>query len=180
VPFYGVDKNPWLKKEEPVPPLKIAEVEALPDRELEYSQTVSGGERPESGVELIDATETGLGSLHVRNGTSLDAVLILYQGEVPGRAAYVRATDAATIPKIAAGTYIARFTSGKWWNGAEFLNEVTFSEFERPLVFDETREREGIRYSDFKLTLDSVIGGNARTRPTSPFKLSKQIRLDGR
>jgi hypothetical protein len=36
-------------------------------------------------------------------------------------------------------------------------------------------EENGIAYSDFKLTLNRVIGGNAKTRRTPRFKLSKQI-----
>jgi hypothetical protein len=62
-------------------------------------------------------------------------------------------------------------------NGEEFLHEATFSEFERPLVFAETPEKEGTSYSEFTLTLNRVIGGNARTRGAQRFKLSKQIPL---
>lgn len=164
----------------PLVPLAPGQDERLRPPELVYAQTVPGVERPESGAELIVTAETGLGSLNVRNGTNPDAVVILYQGDVQRRAAYIRASNAAAIPKVAAGTYNVRFTSGRWWNGEEFLKEATFSEFERPLVFAETQEEDGIAYSDFKLTLNRVIGGNARTRPTPPFKLSKQIPLEGR
>jgi hypothetical protein len=158
----------------------IAKAEPRPVYEAVYAETVRGVERPESGAELIVAAETGLGSLNVKNGTSPDAVVILYQGDVQRRAAYVRASDAAAIPKVAAGTYSVRFTSGRSWNGEEFLNEAIFSEFERPLVFAETEKEDGIIFSNFTLTLNPVVGGKERTRQTPKFKLSKQMPLEGR
>lgn len=145
-----------------------------------YSQTVPGVERPDSGVELIGGSDTGLGTLNVRNGTSRDAVVVLYEGDLQRRAVYIWAGSVAAIPRVAAGSYTARFTSGAWWNGEEFLKETTFLEFERPLVFEERPETDGIAYSDFDLTLQRVVGGNARTRSTAPFKLSHQVPLEGR
>lgn len=143
-----------------------------------YSQTAPGVERPVSGVELIGgASDTGLGTLNVRNGTGRDAVVVMFQGDRQRRAIYIWADSAAAIPKVAAGSYTARFTSGAWWNGEEFLKDTTYLEFQRPLVFEETRENDGIAYSDFDLTLQPVVGGNARTRSTAPFKLS--VPLEG-
>lgn len=164
----------------PFDPSKPFRIEAKAPAVVVYSQTVPGVERPDSGVDLIGGSYTGLGTLNVRNGTSRDAVVVVYQGDLQRRAVYIWAGSAAAIPKVAAGSYTVRFTSGAWWNGEEFLKETTFLEFERPLVFAEQPETDGIAYSDFDLTLQRVVGGNARTRSIAPFKLSNQVPLEGR
>jgi hypothetical protein len=177
---YGGVVEPPAAPAPPFDPFKPFRIAARAPAVAVYSQTVPGVERPDSGVELIGGSDTGLGTLNVRNGTSRDAVVVVYQGDLQRRAVYIWAGSAAAIPKVAAGSYTARFTSGAWWNGEEFLKETTFLEFERPLVFAEKPETDGIAYSDFDLTLQRIVGGNARTRSTAPFKLSKQVPLEGR
>src|SRR4029078_195971 len=110
------------------PPLGIVRTEDIRERE----QTTADVRRPESGDELLIATETGLGSLKVRNGTSPDAVVVLCEGDLQRRAVYIREHDVATLPKIARGSYVLRFVSGKSWNGSEFLTSASYSEFDRP------------------------------------------------
>jgi hypothetical protein len=158
----------------------VAPAPESPPLTIEYSQTVPGVERPESGVALMRGSDTGLGTLNVRNGTGRDAVVVMFEMDLQRRAVYIRTGTTAAIPRVAPGSYTVRFTSGAWWNGEEFLKETTFLEFDRPVVFEETSKADGIQYSDFDLTLQAVIGGNVRTSSTPPFRLLKDVFLQGR
>lgn len=134
--------------------------------------------RPGSGSQTADSPERGLGAFHVRNSTGRDAVVVLMQGDAQKRAVYVRDGERATIARVAVGAYEIRFATGRWWDGTEFRKDGRYQEFDRAAVFDEKPGEQGTTYSEFEVSLQPVVGGNARTRSITPFKLSGEVVLE--
>ncbi len=138
--------------------------------------------RPISGTELGGKHQRGLGSLKISNGTGLDAVATLNDDTVsttPRLAIFVRNGESATIASVPIGTYRLRFQFGTTWLQRErkFCLLQGKSEFDKPLDFSETKyETEdgyGTRYATHMVTLNPVLGGNAKTHalPDTPIEL---------
>ena len=124
---------------------------------------------PPNGTILYrDGRQTGLSELSIDNGTKHDAVVGLIG---PGRErhvwVYVHARHAATIRRIAPGTYRVHFKLGTGWLGREFAEREGDFEFVDPLEFrEETHETEEGRrstYATWSVSLHPVVGGTART-----------------
>jgi hypothetical protein len=122
---------------------------------------------PVTGEQFTADNRTGHGVLTIDNGTGTDAVVALYDSTLQRtvRRFYVRAGDKAEIGGISPGTYSIRFAFGNGYSRSalRFCNIVGASEFDRPVDFTETRDDQGIRYSEKRLTLHKVAHGNART-----------------
>ena len=68
--------------------------------------------------------------------------------------------------RIPQGTYRLAYTTGLNWveSNDAFSWQPTYDEFERTLDYDEQRDSEGVKYHTVRVTLNSVLFGNVRTR----------------
>mgnify|MGYP001582186993 FL=1 len=111
----------------------------------------------------------GYGELNIKNGTNNDAVAKLVVGSSSIFSVYIKANSTYTIKDISDGNYRLYFALGKDW---DTTNKV-FLQNPHPTKFDEifdfyTRvtydgNYENTRYGAYEVTLNSVLGGNART-----------------
>jgi hypothetical protein len=106
----------------------------------------------------------------VDNGRSEDAVLTLVRGKTKGTSFYIRKGRKATINGVPDGTYRLYFTGGTDWDRSRrtFTRNCAFKRFEKTVRFSTTRTATSIRYSVWNVTLNAIIGGNARTNDVDP------------
>jgi curved DNA-binding protein CbpA len=151
----------------------------LPTKTIDpcLASSFAWGQRPSNGHESeYDQTVRGYSKLTVVNGNSDDAALILSSSavETPDRLVYVRAEMEATISEIPPGRYRVKFQIGKHWDSdAEiFRCPLATSMFDHEETFEEKKTETdadlSVQYSDVKLTLHKVVGGNAPTTPIDP------------
>ena len=113
----------------------------------------------------------GRGVLRISNGTSSDAIAKLVDSATnkTRRLVYIQAFSDGTIKGIDTGDYMLKFSLGTGYvkNEERFLYSQSYSKFDDILDFQEYRTDDGIRWNEFEVTLNPVIGGNARTSPIS-------------
>jgi len=118
-------------------------------------------ERPPTGARIGSSVGNhGRYKLVVRNGTSHDAVVRLYD-IITRRSAqmvYVRAGESYTIRKIEFGVYGLRFAGGTGWvpKCREFAKEPRYAQFRDTLAFDL------IDVEGYEVTLNPVPEGTAK------------------
>ncbi len=85
------------------------------------------------------------------------------------RLVYIQASSVATIRNIQQGNYVLKFSLGTGYDrsAGKFTKAQSFSRFDEILVFYETRVGNSIRWKDFEVTLNPIVGGNASTTPIS-------------
>jgi ribosomal protein L37AE/L43A len=134
------------------------------------SKTVTKQNRtlPSSTV-ITSPAQSGRGSLEVSNGTSRDAYIKLVAPSSSQLVAafYVKSNSTFTLQGIPDGVYQVLFVLGEDWDSKTrtFTTNASFSRFDRSLNFVTTRQTNSTRYTIFKLTLHSVVGGDATTSP---------------
>jgi hypothetical protein len=115
--------------------------------------------------------------LRISNGTTSDAIAKLVDSVTnkTRRLVYIRASSDATISNIGAGDCILKFCLGTGYdpNEGKFLYSLSFERFDDVLDFREYETYDGIRWKEFEVTLNPVIGGNARTSPISAADFEK-------
>lgn len=108
----------------------------------------------------------------MKNGTGYDAAVRLV-GLATGntlRFFYVRTGESYSVGKLEPGSYWLRFATGNdWFSGCkEFLEDATYSEFEKPLVFkvgaDQDQDEIRVWATNAEVTLNPVLFGNAKIR----------------
>jgi len=118
-----------------------------------------------------DFGTNGHGTLEVHNGTSVDAVVRLYDAATCETIRWfsVQPNGSAKMTQIPEGTYSLAYTTGLDWIDSQdaFRWHPSYSQFERTLQYTERRDSEGVEYHDISITLHPVVGGNVRTRPIS-------------
>jgi hypothetical protein len=145
---------------EPTPPKPRRTIPSQVPQEgssLEQEPSLPNGARiaPDIGTD-------GHGELKVDNGTAEDAEIILYNVErdEKSRDQNVRAHNLLQMTGIPIGTYELKYRLGP-----------SYYRFERSLNYTEERTRgeDGVwvNYHQIGVTLHSVVGGNARTKPIS-------------
>lgn len=113
----------------------------------------------------------GLGQLEINNGTNLDAIakLVIPSANRSVFTVYIRANSIYRISNVSDGSYRLFFSLGNDWdkNMRAFTVNSSYEVFEENFDFTTTRYREGSyirsRYSTFRVTLNPVIGGRAKT-----------------
>ncbi len=104
----------------------------------------------------------GAGNLTIVNGNSSDFAVVVTNSDpkAPQATIYVQANSEATLSGIA-GTYFVYLKSGTDWDDATltFTRDRDFSKFDDP--FDAG--------SDWEITLQPSIGGNASTSDVPAF-----------
>jgi hypothetical protein len=145
---------------EPTPPKPKKTIPSQVPQEgssLEKKPSLPNGARiaPDIGTD-------GRGELKVDNGTTEDAEIILYNVErdEKSRDQNVTAHNVLQIAGIPVGIYELKYKLGS-----------SYYKFERSLNYTEERTRgeDGVwvNYHQIGVTLHSVVGGNARTKPIS-------------
>ena len=149
----------WTIVGEETPP---ASAQPADPRPTEYKSLPSGTRIEE------DSGTSGHGKLAVENGTSEDAVARLSDATTDQtvRWFFVKAHSSAHMLRIPQGTYRLAYTTGLNWveSNDAFSWQPTYDEFERTLDYDEQRDSEGVKYHTVRVTLNSVLFGNVRTR----------------
>lgn len=125
-------------------------------------------ERPASGTLMSRGVGgRGLGSLTISNGTSKDAIakLVNLTTGKSHREVYVRANSSTTVSGIAPGEYELFFSKGLDYAPSlrKFLRDAEYSKFDDTFLYQETRDSYGINYRTYRVTLDKVAFGTART-----------------
>lgn len=126
--------------------------------------------RPSNGKFVRSGTRNGNGELTIDNGGSADAVLTLVKGGDKAFSVFVRKGKKTTVKGVPNGNYVVYFAGGKEWDTdtRSFGGNCSFAKFEDKLKFTTKRMSGGISYSRWQLTLQPVIGGNARTSDVDP------------
>jgi hypothetical protein len=149
----------WTIVGEETPP---ASAQPADPRPTEYNSLPTGTRIEE------DSGTSGHGKLAVENGTSEDAVARLSDATTDQtvRWFFVKAHSSAHMSRIPQGTYRLAYTTGLNWveSNDAFSWQPTYDKFERTLDYDEQRDSEGVKYHTVRVTLNSVLFGNVRTR----------------
>jgi hypothetical protein len=98
-------------------------------------------------------------------------VVALSKGRRPVISVYVRKDKTYTVKSVPDGSYSVFFTGGSGWDGTAraFGRDCAFSRFADPLEFRTTRDDfGGLRWVNFTITLQPVVGGTARTEDVNP------------
>jgi len=109
----------------------------------------------------------GRGVLRIQNGGDLDSAVKLVTVSIPRKVlwiVYIRAHEERTVRGIEFGTYLLRFALGRDWDvdTRKFAQNAWFYQAGRQLAFTETEPTEDQRgeYTELRVTLNEVIGGN--------------------
>lgn len=134
-------------------------------------------ERPVTGHLIGRGRSGGMGILEIENGAEADAVALL---RTPAgrdvRRAFVRAGTTLRLNAIPEGTYELLFASGADWTPElnAFCRSRSYSRFSDTFTFTELEEWDGVRYSQWSVTLYPVAGGDARTERVDPALFAPQ------
>lgn len=139
---------------------------ASPLASVQPSVSLQNRSLPASTV-LVSPATSGNGSLKVANGTSRDTYIKLVDpvSRKSTAAFYIKASSTFTLKQIPDGTYQVLFMSGEDWDAQarSFTRSKSLKKFEKSLDFTTQQLTDKIRYTAFELTLNPVVGGNART-----------------
>jgi hypothetical protein len=115
-------------------------------------------------------TLNGRSSLEISNGSPRDAVVTVVRGGAKAFSVYVRKKAKFKVRGVRDGNYKVFFTHGVDWDGKNraFTRECSFERFQRTVKFKTTFTATQIRWHDWRITLHTVSGGNARTSPVDP------------
>jgi hypothetical protein len=126
--------------------------------------------RPPNGKLIRAGDLDGRGELTIDNGGSNDTLVTLSKGRKPAVAVYVRKSKEDTVKGVPDGSYTVFFTGGADWDrkARAFGRNCAFQRFEDRLTFRTTRTGTQVFYQTYKITLQAVAGGNARTSEVDP------------
>lgn len=112
----------------------------------------------------------GRSSLQIHNGGSSDAVINVVRGTSKVLSVYVRRKAKFKINNVSDGTYRVYFTNGVDWDRKRraFSRECSFQRFQKSVRFKTTTTATQIRWTDWRITLHPITGGNARTARVDP------------
>ncbi|MFC7107705.1 hypothetical protein ACFQQB_49320 [Nonomuraea rubra] len=136
--------------------------------------SVKAGERQtrrlRNGSFIRRSALNGRSSLEIDNGDSLDAVVTVLRGGSKAFSVYVRKKAKFKIKGVPDGSYKIYFTHGVDWDGKTkaFTRDCSFERFEETVKFKTTVTATQILWHDWRITLHSISGGNARTAPVDP------------
>jgi len=144
----------------------VAAPAAASTRETVAVSSTEAAARPGNGKILYHRISGGQGRLKVKNGTSRDAVVTLVRGRSKAISVYIRARSTASVRDVRDGTYTIFFTSGHRFSTSRgrFTSAPSYQRFTSKLRFNTTSTSSTI----WTLTLNPVVGGNARTTGVNP------------
>ncbi|WP_090936842.1 hypothetical protein [Nonomuraea jiangxiensis] len=126
--------------------------------------------RLSNGSFVRRGTLNGRSSLEIDNGGPRDAVVTVVRGGSKVFSVYVRKKAKFRVRGVRDGTYKVFFTQGVDWDGKRraFTRQCSFERFQESVTFKTTFSATQIRWHDWRITLHSITGGNARTSPVDP------------
>jgi hypothetical protein len=126
--------------------------------------------RPDSGAMIHKGPPSGNGALVIDNGGKQDAVVSLVRKKKPIFSVYLRKGAKRTVSHIPDGTYRVYFTSGSRWDttARAFSRNCSFVRFDDTIKFRTVRTATYISLPRWRITLQPVFGGTARTRDIDP------------
>jgi hypothetical protein len=136
----------------------------VPAAGKETSRRLSNGSFVRSG------SRGARGALTIDNGGSDDSVITLALGKRPVYSVYVRKDKKYEVTGVRDGTYRVFYTTGEDWDAGtkSFSRSCDFERFEDSLKFRTTYSATLIRWSKWRISLQPVVGGTARTSPVAP------------
>jgi hypothetical protein len=134
------------------------------------STPTASGPRPANGTIFTDRGPNGHGLFTISNGTQSDAVVTIAVAEDARHSIFVQSGNAAQVKAVADGSYTIYVQQGSGWNNdlKVFTMGAQYSKFDTTATFATKRERDGIRYTNFSITLHSVPGGTADVVAVDP------------
>lgn len=146
-----------------------------PDRPGSVRQRQTADPRPSAYHSLPSGTRIepdiatgGHGKFTAKNGSDKDAVVRLSDivTDQTVRWFFVQAGSSADVEQIPQGSYRVSFTTGLNWIESEdrFSWHPSYIEFEKTFVYAERQHVEGIESQKYRVTLNPVLFGNARTK----------------
>lgn len=123
-----------------------------------------------NGSFIRKGTLNGRSSLEIDNGAPRDAVVSVMRGGSKAFSVYVRKKAKFKVRGVRDGNYKIYFTHGVDWDGKSkaFTRECSFEQFQKTVKFKTTFTATQIRWHDWRITLHTISGGNARTAPVDP------------
>lgn len=137
-------------------PDAIPQAADLPTRSLPNGTDIS---------EPVDVS--GRGKLEVTNGTGYDGFVKLTEGAVVRRRTYVTAGNSITLSGISECNCRVMFVTGVDFDGETFMRHASYLVYDESFDFSLERADGIISVPFWKITLNPVIGGNARTHKIS-------------
>jgi hypothetical protein len=112
----------------------------------------------------------GRAYLELNNGNSQDAVIVLVRGKTKAVTVYVRKKSKFRVQGVRDGSYKVYYTFGSDWDSKSrtFTRSCTFEQFGKSVRFKTTYTAGQIRWSDWTLTLHSVVGGTVVPKRIKP------------
>ncbi|NRQ33437.1 hypothetical protein HII36_16510 [Nonomuraea sp. NN258] len=125
-----------------------------------------------NGAFIRRSTLNGRSSLQIHNGGSRDAVVTVVKGGSKAFSVYVRKKSKFRVRGVRDGSYKIYFTHGVDWDGKTraFTRQCSFERFQKTVKFKTTYTATQILWHDWRITLHSISGGNARTANVDPEK----------
>lgn len=112
----------------------------------------------------------GLGELEINNGTSSDAIakLVNIATNKSVLTIYIKANNIYNVSKISDGNYKLMFNLGNDWDAVirAFTVNSSYEVFEENFDFTTSESQ----YSTFSVTLNPIIGGDAKTNEVKPLE----------
>jgi hypothetical protein len=127
---------------------------------------------PPTGTQIIpDLATSGNGILVAKNGTSLDAyvMVVSLNGQRRVREHSIQANDSDTLDHLDPGSYRVVFATGLDWDSKNerYKQYASYFEFGSILDFHEYKDSEKIHYERHTITLYPVLNGNVKARHLS-------------
>ncbi|GAA3022106.1 hypothetical protein [Streptosporangium longisporum] len=141
-------------------PASVVSVKAAKERDRRLS----------NGSFIVSESRTGRGSLEVRNGNPQDAVVIMTRGGRKAVGVYVRKKSNFKIQGVRDGNYKIFYTFGEDWDAKArtFTRSCDFQQFGKSVRFTTVTTATQIRWSTWRITLHSVVGGNVKPKKVNP------------
>lgn len=118
-------------------------------------------------IHSLPYDKNNLGELKIENGSQYDAIAKLVNSltNTSVYSVYIAAGSNYSIKQIPDGKFQLLFSLGKDWDlsNNKFKSCKTFARFDDSFIFTTTRQFYGLEYSTFRVTLNPVVGGTAKT-----------------
>lgn len=118
--------------------------------------------RPPNGTIFLQTSTQGQGELKIDNGSKFDALvkLVSPQRKYTFVSVYVHSGRSAVVSNIRPNTYKLIYAFGEGWDDSRnaMVRIASTAAFEKLLTFIRSREQ----YSNIKITLHPVVGGNTQ------------------
>ena len=163
----------------PIQPAKsvgrLANIPALPTIPL-LNRKLENGTVLAKSVRYLQ----GMGELTIKNGNNYPAVIKLVRADNRRLVSkfYVAAESDFAIKKISNGNYQILYTRGTDWDGNKFTRDAAYKSFDELVDFTTTDTYDGIEYSTYTLTLNTVIGGNTQASEIDASKFDESEQTD--